>query len=144
VPTTDENDVGFSVETPTTRSRVRSAKWKRKSPSLEEFIRMFPTPTVNGNHNRKGLSKNSGDGLATFVKKFPTPRTAGLCGGTGSFRQLKLLMESGVITEEERRNMAQGNGGKLNPEFVEFLMGVPIGWSDLKGLVMPKCRCVQQ
>jgi len=22
--------------------------------------------------------------------------------------------------------------GKLNPEFVEWLMGVPIGWTDLK------------
>ena len=28
---------------------------------------MFPTPTVNGNNNRKGLSKTSGDGLATRV-----------------------------------------------------------------------------
>jgi hypothetical protein len=27
--------------------------------------RMWATPTVNGNHNRKGLSKSSGDGLAT-------------------------------------------------------------------------------
>ena len=50
VPRTDENDVGFSFTTPTTRSRVRSEKWRRKSPSLEEFIRMFPTPTVSRVH----------------------------------------------------------------------------------------------
>ena len=30
----------------------------------------WPTPTVNGNNNRKGLSENSGDGLATSVKKY--------------------------------------------------------------------------
>jgi hypothetical protein len=30
---------------------------------------LWPTPTVCGNHNRKGASKNSGDGLATAVKK---------------------------------------------------------------------------
>jgi DNA (cytosine-5)-methyltransferase 1 len=29
---------------------------------------LWPTPTVHGNHNRKGLSPDSGDGLATAVK----------------------------------------------------------------------------
>jgi len=33
----------------------------------------WPTPTVSGNYNRKGASKNSGDGLATAVMKYPTP-----------------------------------------------------------------------
>src|SRR5262245_2417810 len=33
----------------------------------------WPTPTVTGNHNRKGLSETSGDGLATAVKKWRTP-----------------------------------------------------------------------
>lgn len=33
----------------------------------------WPTPIVHGNHNRKGISKNSGDGLATAVKTWPTP-----------------------------------------------------------------------
>src|SRR5574341_1845114 len=37
---------------------------------------LWPTQTVHGNHNRKGLSKTSGDGLATAVKLYPTP-TAG-------------------------------------------------------------------
>lgn len=31
-----------------------------------------PTLTVCGNYNRKGASKNSGDGLATFIKYFDT------------------------------------------------------------------------
>ena len=34
---------------------------------------LWPTPTVCGNHNRKGASPTSGDGLATAVKKWPTP-----------------------------------------------------------------------
>lgn len=33
----------------------------------------WPTPTVCGNDNRKGLSPTSGDGLATAVKDWPTP-----------------------------------------------------------------------
>jgi DNA (cytosine-5)-methyltransferase 1 len=36
------------------------------------------------------------------------------------------------------------NGGKLNPTWVEWLMGWPLGWTDLKPLEMDKCHCVQQ
>ena len=53
----------------------------------------MPTPTVSGNHNRKGSSATSGDGLATAVAK-----------------------------------MAQ-HGGPLNPTWVEWLMGWPLGWT---------------
>jgi DNA (cytosine-5)-methyltransferase 1 len=35
-------------------------------------------------------------------------------------------------------------GGKLNPMWVEWLMGWPLGWTDLKPLVMDKSPCVQQ
>lgn len=27
--------------------------------------------------------------------------------------------------------MSQGNGGQLNPDWVEWLMGFPIGWTDI-------------
>ena len=65
-----------------------------------------------------------------FETLFPTPRTKGLCGGTGSFRMLAKLKEDGKITEEERRSMAAGNGGALNPEWIEWLMAFPHGWTD--------------
>lgn len=62
---------------------------------------------------------------------FPTPRTGGMCGGTGSFNKLKRLVETGHITEEERRRLAQGNGGRTNPPWAEWLMGFPPGWTDV-------------
>lgn len=62
--------------------------------------------------------------------RFPTPRTKGLCGGTGSFQMLAKLKDEGKITEEERRAMASGNGGALNPEWIEWLMAFPHGWTD--------------
>ena len=34
-------------------------------------------------------------------------------------------------------------GGQLNPMWVEWLMGWPLGWSELKPLVMDKSPCVQ-
>ena len=39
---------------------------------------------------------------------------------------------------------AAGNGGKLNPTWVEWLMGWPLGWTDLKPLVTDKSHCVPQ
>ncbi|WP_147401687.1 hypothetical protein [Acutalibacter sp. 1XD8-33] len=64
---------------------------------------------------------------------YPTPTTgAGLCGGSGNYHQLKKLEAAGEITEEERRNMAQRNGGQLNPDWVEWLQGFPIGWTEVE------------
>ena len=63
----------------------------------------------------------------TFAKDcvlWPTPSTgAALCGGTGNFKTLKAMQEAGIISEEERRQLSQGNGGKTNPEMIEWLMG---------------------
>jgi hypothetical protein len=110
----------------------------RKSPNLGTQVH-WPTPTVCVNYNRKGASKNSGDGLATAVKNCPTPRTAGMCGGTGSWE----LLNKNTSTEEARL-MGAGNGGKLNPTWVEWLMGWPLGWTDLKPLATDKSLSVQQ
>lgn len=35
----------------------------------------WPTVTQDGNHNRKGVSQRSGDGLSTAVKQWPTPQS---------------------------------------------------------------------
>jgi hypothetical protein len=92
---------------------------------------LWPTPTVCGNYNQKGMSKSSGDGLATAVKMWPTPRTRGMCGGTG---HKQMLIQK--LGEEEGTEMF--NGGKLNPSWVEWLMGWPLGWTDLKPLETDK------
>ena len=63
---------------------------------------------------------------------WPRPTTgAPLCGGTGNFRQMEKLRDSKIITEEERKNLVCGSGGKSNPALMEWLMGFPIGWTDL-------------
>ena len=55
---------------------------------------------------------------------WPTPSTgAALCGGTGNFKTLQKMVEKGLITEEERKALSQGNGGKTNPGLLEWLMG---------------------
>jgi len=150
---------------------------------LQEMVvvRTWPTPTVNGNYNRKGASATSGDGLATAVKPRPTPRsTDGSHGGRvtprksregGSLieavsarmwptptastggpepegktgRKLATVVmyptpRSGTDTMcggSGHKRMPQGTAlekgrGQLNPNWVEWLMGWPIGWTDLK------------
>jgi hypothetical protein len=124
---------------------------------------LWPTPTVCGNYNRKGASATSGDGLATAVRMWPTPmardwkdsaksgnrkspnlgaevhwptpRTKGMCGGSGAWQQLKE-----ATTIEEARMMGAGNGGQLNPTWVEWLMGWPLEWTDLRPLATDKFR----
>ena len=50
--------------------RKKSAHLTRENESTS-----WATPNVCGNHNRKGASKTSGDGLSTQVKNWATPQT---------------------------------------------------------------------
>jgi hypothetical protein len=82
--------------------------------------------------------KRKSPNLGTQVH-WPTPRTKGMCGGTGSW---DLLNKN--TTVQEARLMGAGNGGKLNPTWVEWLMGWPLGWTDLKPLETDKSLFVPQ
>ena len=91
---------------------------------LPNGVDSFHTPNTTGldggSNSRRALKKKT--------EKWPTPRTKGMCGGTGSW---DLLNKN--TTVEEARLMGAGNGGKLNPDWVEWLMNWPIKWSDLNG-----------
>jgi hypothetical protein len=70
---------GFAPYLPTAtvaeRDNAGGAKPGPVRPCLSTMARgdLWPTPTVCGNHNRKGASATSGDGPATAVKAWPTP-----------------------------------------------------------------------
>ena len=83
---------------------VEILKSRGRQIGLHDQVKTWPTPTVCGNHNRKGASKTSGDGLATSVKMVDPARS-----------------------------------GSLNPNWVEWLMGYPTGFTDLKGSAMLSC-----
>jgi hypothetical protein len=103
--------------------------------ALKNRQEMWPTPCLPGNGGTNGKAKMQ----KMLAEKWPTPRTAGMCGGTGSW---DLLKKNTSI--EEARAMGAGNGGKLNPMWVEWLMGWPLEWTDLKPLEMDKSHCVRQ
>lgn len=123
-----------------------SSSWKTHRSLLEEVLPWSSVTlprwgmTVNGFVLRhptlerpiNGIgSGSSPDGL-TF---FHTPNCSGMDGGSNSRRALR------------QRQAAHGNPperGPINPEFVEWLMGWPIGWTELKPLAMGKFHEWQQ
>ena len=123
---------------------------------------LWPTPTVCGNYNRKGASATSGDGLATVVRMFPTPtatntkanhmrgadkgkpREARNYMATPTARDWRSGKASKATMERNSRPLSEQIGGQLNPNWVEWLMGWPPGWTDLKPLAMGKCHCALQ
>jgi DNA (cytosine-5)-methyltransferase 1 len=111
--------------------------------ALRKREEMWPTPVHSearqGLQIRRDGKKGTQTSLSTAVLTWPTPRTKGMCGGSGSW---DLLNKN--TTVEEARLMGAGNGGQLNPTWVEWLMGFPLGWTDLKPLGMDKSPCVQQ
>lgn len=87
---------------------------------------LLPTLTVNGNNNRPYPGKKSGYGLATAVAMLPTLTTIGLNGGSNSRRATA------------KRGEPPTHTGPLNPDWCEWFMGFPIGWTASTALEMPK------
>lgn len=86
---------------------------------LDQVVRMLPTLSVAGLHNRAGESPTSRDGLSTAVKRLPpTPTNSDTCHRTTKYAQGGTPLSMAI-------------GGSLNPDFVEFLMGFPPGWTDV-------------
>jgi hypothetical protein len=115
-------------------SRVYSKKTgKHMQVTLNRYVGLFPTPTVCGNYNRKGVSKTSGDGLATHVAKWPTPTKR-------DYKSGKFSPEAKAKRDEHPRGkpLNEQVGGQLNPPWVEWLMGWPIGATALKHSVTDK------
>ena len=104
----------------------------RHAMKLGQAVRMFPTPRANCMTGASWAPRRQGaPDLQTFAAMFPTPTTERLCGGSHAAEQLKEMEASGQITPEERQSMQAGNGGQLNPDWVEWMMGYPIGWSEV-------------
>lgn len=126
----------------------RTPEGRKQTVCLERAVQqvergIWPTPTVKGNYNRKGASQKAGDGLATAVKNFPTPTVAMRKGSSGG----ALTRKSGKSRENDRLDYAiEGDGlsGRLSPDWVEWLMGWPIGWTALQPLGTDKFREWQQ
>jgi hypothetical protein len=104
--------------------------WEQSMPALrtaENECGLWPTPLHSearqGLQIRRPGKKGSQISLTTAVKLFPTPtvQDAKNNGGPAQMNR-NMIPLNGVI------------GGALNPEWVEWLMGWPIGWSGFRVL----------
>lgn len=98
---------------------------------------LWPTPTVHGNYNKPGASKNSGTGLATAAKLWPTPQASD-CRDRGNLSTPAIQRRVEIGKQVMLSMCVSSDNGRLNPDWVEWLMGWPIGWTDLKPLAMDK------
>jgi hypothetical protein len=100
----------------------------------------WPTPTVCGNYNRKGASATSGDGLATAVRMWPTPQASDNRNrGTTQTPAIARRIDAG-----KQVMLSMCMDGPLNPTWTEWLMGWPLGWTDLRPLETGKSRNAPQ
>lgn len=105
----------------------------------------WPTPTVSGNNNRKGISPKASDGLATAVlkaEKFPTPTATSAKGWSEGHNRANTNDRLDYLIEREAYQ--SGETGRLNPTWVEWLMGWPPGWTEFAPLATDKYRAWQQ
>jgi hypothetical protein len=115
------------------------ARNSRGEPKLSAQVKLFPTPTASAYGSCQGGSAGR-DGQPNRPS-FPTPRTKsksgggiGLDGGTGSREK--------IIANLGEKACKELTGGSLNPTWVEWLMGWPLGWTDLQPWVTDKCHSV--
>jgi len=93
---------------------------------------LWPTPVADDTGSRSKKYAQGGTPLSLAVKIYPTPTTIGMNGGSNSRKAVA------------NRGDEPLHIGPLNPEWVEWLMGWPIGWTALEPLEMARFREWQQ
>ena len=150
---TSESASGF-WQTPVADDAVnrQAGKWNsRGEPKLSAQVllptptrdskreKFWPTPTVCGNHNRKGASATSGDGLATVVatRTWPTATATATAYKGWSPNHNRANTDDRLDYTVEREAFQPGQQTppmRLSPDWVELLMGWPKGWTRLSPL----------
>lgn len=139
MPRTSGSVSGLWVGTPTIGDAVgttgRSEKFKSKTASTLEAAIIWPTPRANDAEKRGQIANDPRNGLPAAVL-WPT-MTANTAKNTSDGINFQKRAEKkyldGVIA------MSEGSG-RLNPAWVEWLMGYPIGWTDLEDSATPSSR----
>jgi hypothetical protein len=112
--------------------------------------RMFPTPNAsdaNGANMKPGANGIPHDiqkgYLRGFVKQWPTPQASD-CKDRGNMSNPSIQRRAKIGKQLNLSMVVHPTSGQLNPMWVEWLMGWPLGWTDLKPLETDKCHFVQQ
>jgi hypothetical protein len=126
------------------------SQWERNSDPLNVAVKKWPTPDASQRGARKldlvesdstvrrrGAGQVRGIDLETAAQRFPTP-TAGDASRAGNRNNPHSKAHAGVSLTDaaltgDSSTPRSAVTGSLNPQWVEWLMGYPSGWTDLKG-----------
>jgi hypothetical protein len=117
----------------------------KRGTTLGGAVRQWPTPRTTDTHQGRGVveingklyrpSKALSEGkligganLADSVKMFPTPTANEDAAGTPSGKMQKMLGNDPAV---RGTTQAEWSAGALSADWVEGLMGLPAGWTDL-------------
>jgi hypothetical protein len=134
---------------------LRRKRYAQGGTPLSLAVQMkWPTPTTQDNVQIRGVGKakdhpNRGTTLGGAVRIWPTPTTSEAKSDTLNIQNRinkgKQIMLCHAVRMEPTQEMpTPQHGGSLNPTWVEWLMGWPLGWTDLKPLAMDKFRSWRQ
>jgi hypothetical protein len=145
-------EYGLSERLPTPQAsdlitKKTSASWKAKGGvnftlSNPDIQAKWPTPKSRDWKDGQTAGNRKSPGLGV-VAHWPTPRATDFKGATSAEAMSKAAAR-GFSPNLPEATAASVGGGKLNPMWVEWLMGWPLGWTDLKPLEMGKCLYVRQ
>jgi len=114
---------------------------------LSSAAKQWPTPTATLGSKGGRITPRKGREGGTLIeavsaRTWPTPVASASKGSS----QAALKRKSGADRSKARLDHAvmASDGGQLNPEWVEWLMGWPIGWTELKPLETDRFREWQQ
>ena len=132
---------------------------EKESGSLQKHS--LPTPTCNphmpnknanttGPKNLIEVAQGKWEHLMPKKQMFLTPRVVEVDESPENFRRRMNSKRPndrkhgyGSLTMQVKDSPQAVSGGKLNPMWVEWLMGWTLGWTDLKPLAMDKSHCAQ-
>ena len=124
--------------------------WEQRT--LEQTIRgtesglleRIPTPQARDWKGSSGRSmKGLEHDLPTHAKKWPTPQASDN-RDRGNMSNPSIQRRVAIGKQIMLSQSVDRNSGQLNPTWVEWLMGWPLGWTDLKPLETDKSHCVLQ
>jgi len=132
--------------TPTAQDAKNDAgpsQWNRNSDPLNVAV-MWPTPKSSPSgpdYARDGREASGGDDLATAVARWPTPtvgdaRNSGHRNSATSRANPGLSLTDAALTGDSSTPRSAVTGS-LNPNWVEWLQGFPVGWTDLEDSATP-------
>ena len=109
--------------------------------NLNDQVRHWPTPRANDAEKRGNIAQDVRNGLPAAIKMWPTPQSADdRDRGDLSMPCIQRRVELGKQLMLTMVAKEPGQTGQLNPEWVECLMGFPMGWTDIGGLLDPDYR----